>query len=104
MALSGTSVLGVQMLHEGINAASKGFLLAVARASVVPPRRIGFYYIELYSTLSATPGSLVNSGVLYLPGVRLTIVLPGPAGTDRYRYWVDWNEPGLNWQISILGS
>jgi hypothetical protein len=95
---AGTSVVGTELLDSDLASTTRMFLLLVSRNATDPPRRVGFYWIEVYVRTSPEVGYIIASGPVYAGGFRIVTPVFGLNSDDRHRWWVDWNESGLDWQ------
>lgn len=94
---SGTSVVGIQQLNGNIDPGNRQLLLLISGSVPNPPRRVGFYYVEVHFVPSPGVGYLVAQGVLYSSGFRMVVPYFALSPDDKMVWWADWNEAGLSW-------
>jgi hypothetical protein len=99
MQNDGTSIKGIQLVLEDVDWSEACFLIRMSRSSVQPPRRAGYFWGELYTGGGNALGAIVYYGVLFYPGARVAIPNVGFGFSDRFRWWVDWNEAGVSWEV-----
>jgi hypothetical protein len=97
---TGTSISGAQSVISDVVTTDQVFVVTVGGDSVLPPSRVGYYYLVRYRLSDGLDGRVVNTGAVWRPGVRFRTSDTSSVAAARYRLWVDWNFAGLNWSVA----
>jgi hypothetical protein len=95
--------VGSQILSTNIPSWKGTFILIVDVGEDSPPRRLGYYWMEVFVAAQPQLRYIIDSGVVFAPGFRRVMPFLGLNGGDYLRWWIDWNEAGLAWQ-TIVGD
>jgi hypothetical protein len=98
-ASSGVSVSGAQMVISGVVTSDIYFSLGLEGDYLIPPSRVGFYYLVRYRLSSGLDARVINTGVIFRPGTRIRRQDIPTDSAMRHAFWVDWNIAGLSWSM-----
>lgn len=96
---TGTSVVGSQLLIEDVVETDLYFYLVVSETEEFPPSRAGFLYLVLYDSTTLNRAAVVDTRVIYRPGIYFIRQPIGVSTVDQLKVWAEWNAPGLSWQM-----
>lgn len=93
----GTSVRGFQLLVTDAPWDSQYVYIACGTGFFAPPARVGFLYVEQFDASDAFDTYVIDTRILYRPGVLFLV--PPADGSSSYalRLWVNWNFAGVEW-------
>ncbi len=99
---TGTSVLATQTLLANVTVVTKQMSVIMTGQPLPPVRRVGYFWLYTYSTVSPQYHAVVEKGIVDAPGVWLNIRVAPFDSTYRYRLDVAWKVPGLAWLATII--
>jgi hypothetical protein len=96
---TGVSVLGSQRLATDRDRTHTLFIVSIEPLEGNVPYQVGFLYSMLVIDAPQPFESVVDTRVLYRPGVyfglpRATL---NPGVHSHWEFWADWNVAGLEW-------
>lgn len=100
---SGTSIKGYQTLITGVSNTNNFVYLVIPQDTPERPQRLGFLYI-LTGVIGFPEFTVVTeTRLVYGPGISFVFTPVGSPTTDAQAIVVNWNFPGLDWEL-FLGA
>lgn len=99
---SGLSIVGRQTLLNNAAVVSKQLSVAISNQQLPPQRRLGFFYLYSFENIAPRQHYVMESGILYAPGVWIPIRIGPFSSSYLYRIDVVWNLAGFPWTATII--
>jgi hypothetical protein len=97
---SGTSSLGLQRLIAVAAPIPLTYSIAITSQPLPPRRRVGFLYVFTYLNASPFQSYVIDTGIMYAPGIYHKIEVPSAGANFGYIVEVYWDVNGLAWTIN----
>lgn len=99
---SGISIVGRQTLLNNAAVVSRQLSIQITNQPSPPQRRLGFFYLYVFENVDPRQHYVMESGIVYAPGIWIPIRIPPFTPSYLYRLEVSWNLAGFPWTATII--
>ena len=93
---------GNATLLNNVTVVSRQMSILIASQPLPPQRRMGYFWLYCFEDVAPRQHYVMESGIIYAPGVWIPIRIPPFSPNYLYRLDVSWNLAGFPWTATII--